>query len=273
MSLAGPQPPAGAAPGLTLLWCDDHIAAFHKPAGLLVHRSPLEPRAVTYALQLARNILGGHVYPVHRLDRPTSGLLLFARSVDAARSLARAFAAGEVQKRYLAVVRGIPPEAGEVDHPLAVEPVRNTHRRDGAVPILQQAVTRFRCLASVELPFTVGRYPSSRYSLVEAGPVTGRRHQIRRHFKHLFHPVIGDTTHGEGRHNRFFRESLGCGRLLLAAMELTLPHPATGEELTLTAPLAPDVYALVTRLGWADALPPQWRPAAPPATETGKATG
>jgi tRNA pseudouridine65 synthase len=259
--------------GLTLLQCDDHIAAFHKPAGLLVHRSPLEPRAGAYALQLARDLLGGHVYPVHRLDRPTSGLLLFARSGDAARILARAFAEGRVTKRYLAVVRGIPPEAGEIDHPLSVEPVRNAPRRDDTVPLIQEAVTRYRRLASVELPFAVGRYPSSRYSLVEARPLTGRRHQIRRHFKHLFHPVIGDTTHGEGRHNRFFRETLGCGRLLLAAMELTIPHPATGEPLTLTAPLAPDFYALVTRLGWSEAVPPPWRPAATRAAGTRKAAG
>jgi tRNA pseudouridine65 synthase len=244
---------------LTLIHRDDHLAAFHKPAGLLLHRSPLEPRAAEFALQQARDLLGCHVYPVHRLDRPTSGLLLFALSPQAARPLALAFAAGEARKIYLAVVRGIPDEAGEIDYPLCDEPERFARPED-TLRILspRPAVTRFRCLASVELPCAVGRYPTSRYTLVEVRPLTGRRHQIRRHFKHIFHPLIGDTRHGEGRHNRFFRDTYDCHRLLLAAMELTIPHPADGRTITLTAPLADDFARVVAQLGWRDALPQQW---------------
>ena len=246
---------------LTLIHRDDYLAAFHKPAGLLLHRSPLEPRATEFALQQARDLLACHVYPVHRLDRPTSGILLFALSPQAARPLALAFAGGDVRKRYLAVVRGIPDEAGEIAYPLSDEPERYASAEatvQAAAP--RHAVTRFRRLASVELPCAVGRYPTSRYALMEVHPLTGRRHQIRRHFKHIFHPLVGDTRHGEGRHNRFFRDTYDCHRLLLAAVELTIPHPADGRTITLTAPLADDFARLVARLGWCDALPQHWLP-------------
>ena len=102
----------------------------------------------------------------------------------------------------------------------------------------------------MELPFAVGRYSSSRYSLVDATPETGRFHQIRRHFHHIFHPLIGDTTHGEGRHNRFFRDTYGVNRLLLHAHSLSFTHPVTGLDLHVEAPLDEQWRRVLAALNW-----------------------
>lgn len=212
---------------------DDHLLAVHKPAGLLVHRSPIDRHETEFALQHARELNGGgHVYPVHRLDRPTSGLLLFARDPDTASALGRAFMAGEVGKTYLAVVRGWAPEVGLIDHPLREHA---TDRRDTSEQPLREALTRYRRLATCELPVAVERYPASRYSLVELRPETGRKHQLRRHMQHIGHPMIGDTNYGRTRHNHYFAARFGGGRLMLAATALQLTHPATGEPLALAA--------------------------------------
>jgi len=242
---------------LTLLQRDDSIAVFNKPAGLLVHRSWIDRHETRFALQMARDQLGQRVYPVHRLDKPTSGVLLFALSPEAATRLTAAFGTGEVHKRYLGVCRGVLPPEGTIDYPLLEEQDRHDpHRQEGKDP--QEAVTTYRCLATVELPFAVGRYPTSRYSLVEAEPLTGRRHQIRRHFKHIFHPLVGDVNYGEGRHNRFFREEFHCPRLLLHAAELTFPHPASGLPLTVTAPLDETFCRMIQRLEWQGNVPAEW---------------
>lgn len=242
---------------LQLLYQDENIAAFNKPAGLLVHRSLIDRHETRFAMQMARDLLGRRVYPVHRLDKPTSGVLLFALSPESAAILTEFFSRGELSKRYLAVTRGITPEFGTIDYPLQEEQDRrDPYRQEGKEP--QEAVTTFRRLASVELPFAVGRYPTSRYSLVEATPLTGRRHQIRRHMKHIFHPLVGDVNYGEGRHNRFFREELGCHRLLLHASELTFPHPTEGSRVTVSAPLDHTFTSLLQRLGWGKAVSSQW---------------
>jgi len=243
---------------LEILYRDEHLVAVNKPSGLLVHRSEIDRHETRFALQLVRDQLGQWVYPVHRLDRPTSGVLLLALDPEAARRLGEAFAAGAVEKTYLAVVRGIPTEEGVIDYPLTEELDRHSDRLARPDKGPQPAVTEFRRLATVELPCPVGRYPTSRYSLVEARPKTGRKHQLRRHFKHLFHPLIGDTKHGEGRHNRFFRDSYDCRRLLLAAVEITLPHPITGQPLRIGAPLEDSFAAVIEKLGWKKAVPERW---------------
>ena len=238
---------------MEILYHDDHFVAVNKPAGLLVHRSPIDRHETRFALQVVRDLLGRRVYPVHRLDRATSGVLLFALSPDTACQLGAAFADGRMRKGYLTVVRGCLDDGGVIDHPLAGVTDRRLlpSKSDGTA---RDAVTRYRRLASVELPFAVGRYATSRYSLAAASPVTGRRHQLRRHFKHIFHPVIGDTRYGEGRHNRFFREELGCSRLLLHARELTFHHPVGGEQVVISAPLDDSFAALLDRLGWREAV-------------------
>jgi tRNA pseudouridine65 synthase len=200
---------------LKILYQDAHYVAVDKPVGLLVHRSPIARDGV-FVLQMLRDQLGQRVYPVHRLDRATSGVLLFGLSGEAAMRLAAAFSARRVAKRYLAVARGWVDPAGMIDHPVADQ--------DGN-RAAQPAQTAYRRLAVTELPFAVDRYPSARYSLVEVEPLTGRRQQIRKHFKHISHHLIGDTTHGNGRHNRFFRNRYGIHRLLLMARRIEFDHP------------------------------------------------
>lgn len=219
---------------LTEIYRDQWLLAVHKPAGLLVHRSPIDKHETEFALQYARALNGGeHVYPVHRLDRPTSGVLLFARDPETARLVGQAMMAGEVEKTYLAMVRGWAPESGVIDHPLKDEP--EDRRLRGTEQPVREALTHFRRLATTEIPVAIERYPSSRYSLVELYPKTGRKHQLRRHMKHINHPIIGDANHGRGRHNRYFAERFGEGRLMLAATRLSLLHPVSGEELTLVS--------------------------------------
>jgi tRNA pseudouridine65 synthase len=228
---------------LPVLYRDAHFIAVDKPAGMLVHRSWIASDS-EFAMQRVRDQIRQRVYPVHRLDRPTSGVLIFGLSSEAARDLCALFEARVVDKRYLAVTRGYVEPDGVIDYALREEPDKPA----------QAAVTRYRRLATVELPIPVGRYPSARYSLVEAIPETGRMHQIRKHFAHIFHPLIGDTTHGEGRHNRLFRERFGVHRLLLIAQRLCFRHPYTGVQTSITAPLPPEVDALFRCFGWDPAI-------------------
>lgn len=239
---------------LDILYRDEHLIAINKPAGLLVHRSAVDRHETRYALQLLRDQIGQRVYPVHRLDKPTSGVLLFALHPAAAARLTATFTGREVDKRYLAVVRGHTPEQARIDYPLKEELDAASDELALSDKPAQDAITDYRRLATAELPIPVGRYPSARYSLIEATPRTGRKHQIRRHMKHVFHPVIGDTSHGDGRHNQFFRGHLHCRRLLLAATRLTLPHPDSGRPMTINAPLDREFAAVIERLGWREKI-------------------
>lgn len=218
------------------LYRDEQLLVVHKPAGLLVHRSPIDKHETEFALQYARSLNGGeHVYPVHRLDRPTSGILVFARDPETARRLGLAMMSGEVHKTYLAMVRGWPPGEGEIDHPLREEP--DDRRLKGQEQPVREARTRYRTLATTEIQVAIEKYPTSRYAMVELYPETGRKHQLRRHMKHISHPIIGDANHGRGRHNRYFAERFGEGRLMLAATRMAFVHPVTGNLMTFEAPL------------------------------------
>lgn len=235
---------------LSVLYNDEHLVAIDKPAGLLVHRTGLDAQEQQFALQLLRDQLGRPVWPVHRLDKGTSGLLLFALSAEVAALVGPQFEQGLPKKRYLALVRGWPGETGSIDHPLARDPELPSKGQ-----VMLEARTDWRCLARAEFPFGVdGRHPTSRYALVEAQPQSGRRHQIRRHLKHIAHPIIGDATHGKGQHNRAVAEHLGLNRLWLHALELRLEHPVTGAPLVLSAPPGPEWAALRERGTWADAV-------------------
>jgi len=231
MHLPDTRPTRPAHPPLQILWRDDDLVAVYKPAGWLVHRTGLDAGETRFVMQALRDQLGRRVYPVHRLDKGTCGGLGMGLHADAARALSQSFEHHRVEKRYLALVRGHAPASTLVDHAL---------RPDDAPPdaAVQPARTLLRCLARLELAeASDARFPTTRAALVEALPETGRRHQIRRHLKHIAHPILGDATHGKGPLNRWWAERLGLQRLWLHAWRLILPHPATGQRLVLQSGL------------------------------------
>lgn len=220
-------PPADADP-IPVLYRDDRLAVVDKPAGLMVHDSALARGETDFMADRLRAQFGRQVFLVHRLDRATSGCLLLAFDREAASALGRTLMSGEVEKAYLAVCRGWPADAAfTVDHPLDGGPGK---------PQKKPATTRFERLATCELALPSAGFATSRYALLRAWPETGRFRQIRRHLKHLSHHLIGDTSHGDGRHNRQFR-MLGIHRMLLHAERLAFDHPDDGRRMLATAPV------------------------------------
>jgi tRNA pseudouridine65 synthase len=225
---------------LAILHQDEHIIAIHKPAGMLIHRSPIS-RDTVFVLQTLRDQIGQRVYPIHRLDRATSGALVFGLNPEMAKMVTQQFENHLVEKEYRALVRGWVDDSGQIDHPITDE---DGNRK------AQNAVTDYRCLQKIELPFAVDRYPSTRYSLVSVSPQTGRRQQIRKHFKHISHHLIGDTTHGNGKHNRFFREQYDIHRLMLTSHKLCLDHPVTQQRLCFKALTEPEWVKVFSEFKW-----------------------
>jgi tRNA pseudouridine65 synthase len=228
---------------LDLLYQDEHLVAVNKPHGLLVHRSSIARDVEEFALQILRDQLNQHVWPVHRLDRKTAGVLLFALNEEALKETSKLFAENKVAKIYLAIVRGYSPDADEIDYPLKKENGK-----------LQEAVTNYRTLARAELPLAFGKHATSRYSLVEVKPETGRMHQIRKHFAHIFHPIIGDRPHGCNKQNKHFKERWQMTNMLLHAHALSFQHPLTKEHLTISASLQAEFMRMVELMGFESAL-------------------
>ena len=235
---------------LTILYRDENYVAIDKPSGLLVHRSFLDKHETQFAMQMLRDQIGQHVFPVHRLDRPTSGVLLFALSSEAARDMNQLFIDGQIEKRYLALVRGFLNESIFLDKPLKEELDKIADKFADQNKAPQEAQTQFHCLHQASLPIPIGKYPTVRYSLVECFPKTGRKHQIRRHLKHLSLPIIGDVNHGDNQHNQFFREHFQLRRLMLFASELKFVHPYSKQPITIRAPLGDAMLTICQQLGW-----------------------
>jgi tRNA pseudouridine65 synthase len=227
--------PAITTQPLTILYQDNYIVAINKPAGLLVHKSPIDKYETVYAMRLLRDQLGQWVYPLHRLDRPTSGVLLFGLSSEIAQLMGQQFEQHSIQKTYQAIVRGYIAEEGVIDHALKPTADFKSDKKRIALKEAQSAVTHFQRLGTLELPYCVDQFPSSRYSWVELYPKTGRKHQLRKHMKHLSHPIIGDPKYGKSKHNYFFKEHFNCHRLLLAATALRFAHPVTQANITISA--------------------------------------
>ncbi|HJR74000.1 MAG TPA: pseudouridine synthase [Luteimonas sp.] len=215
---------------MPVLYRDDRLAVVDKPAGLMVHDSALARGETDFAADRLREQFGKPIFLVHRLDRATSGCLLLAFDRDTASALGKTLMSREVEKDYLAVCRGWPEESFVIDHPLDGGPGK---------PAKKPALTRFVRLATAEIDLPSAGFPTSRYALLRASPETGRFRQIRRHLKHVSHHLIGDTSHGDGRHNRSFR-MLGIHRMLLHAQRLAFVHPADGKRIEAIAPTDPE---------------------------------
>jgi tRNA pseudouridine65 synthase len=215
---------------LPIIYQSDDLVVINKPHGLLVHRSPIAAEANEFAVQLLRDQLGQRVYPVHRLDRKTGGVLLFALNEDMNARMQQQFMEGQVAKTYLAIVRGYTPDEQAIDYPL--------RRNDGhsGSGVLQDAFTALKTLRRTEVNIPFCKHAPSRYSLVQLTPTTGRMHQLRRHMAHILHPINGDRTHGCNKKNKLFLERFGMNTMLLHARQIQFSHPTTGDQITVTAP-------------------------------------
>ena len=226
---------------LEIIYQDEVMVVINKPTGLLVHRSPIAADASEFAIQVLRDQLGQKVYPVHRLDRKTSGLLVFALNEEVNKHLQMAFMNRKIDKKYVALVRGFIAEKGTIDYALTNEAGK-----------VQDALTHFKLLQKFEIEIPNGKFTTARFSLVEVEPETGRMHQIRKHFAHIFHPIIGDRPHGCNKQNKFFLEKWGMNSMLLHASELTFKHPISNQEMTFEARLPADFKMTIERLSRKD---------------------
>lgn len=225
---------------LTTLFADEWLAVVDKPAGLMVHDSKLARGETDFAADRLREQFGKPIFLIHRLDRATSGCLLLAFDRETASALGKTLMSQDVDKEYLAVCRGWPEPAFTVDHPLDGGPGK---------PEKKPAVTHFTRLATGELPVPSNGFETSRYALLQCRLETGRFRQIRRHLKHAFHHMIGDTSHGDGRHNLQFRMR-GVHRMLLHASTLSFTHPVSGERIAVTAPLDAEFRKACALFDW-----------------------
>jgi len=225
---------------LEIIYRDEYLIAINKPHDLLVHRSPIAAEVEEFAMQILRDQIGAKVYPAHRIDRKTGGVLLFALDKDTEKLMQQQFMNNQVHKKYLAIVRGHTPDSGEIDYPL---------RKENGT--LQDAFTAYRTLHHAELHVPLGKHETSRYSLIEAEPTTGRMHQLRKHFAHIFHPIIGDRTHGCNKQNKLFKEKWEMTTMLLHASQLSFTHPVTHGPVTINAALQPKFLAVMSLMEWA----------------------
>ena len=220
-----------------ILYQDNDLIAINKPSGWLVHRSWLDKHETVVVMQTLRDQIGQHVFPVHRLDRPTSGILLFALSSEIARLMSEQFATKQIEKTYHAIVRGYVEGEATIDYPLVEELDKIADKFSDSNKPAQDAVTTYRGISKIEVPIKVGKFDTARYSFVELKPKTGRKHQLRRHMKHILHPILGDSKHGDLHQNRAFAEFFSIKRLMLHASKLQITHPINHDPIIIEANL------------------------------------
>lgn len=235
---------------IQILYEDLNYVAIHKKAGLLVHPSKLDSHEKITAVQLLRQQLQKQIFPVHRLDKPTSGVMIFALNANAAEQLAVQFRENRVQKKYVALVRGHLKQEQLLDYPLKEELDAIADKNSSRQRPAQQAQTLLQPIEQIEIPFMVDRYPTTRYSLVYAIPKTGRKHQIRRHLRHLNHPIIGDVAHGCGEHNKYFESRFQKRRLYLSCLQMTFFHFELNRTIMIKSEICPDFKKAIQDLGF-----------------------
>ncbi|GHE85302.1 tRNA pseudouridine(65) synthase TruC [Thalassotalea profundi] len=237
-------------PELKILYQDEYLIAVDKPAGLFVHRSFLDKNEIYFALQLVRDLVGQYVYPLHRLDRPTSGVLLFALNEDVARIMGQAFTDKTIQKIYYALTRGHLLGEDTVDYSLTVKLDKIGDKFSNTSKEPQSAITHYQSIAITTIDEPLGKYDSVRYSLIKLQPETGRRHQLRRHLAHLRHPIIGDINYGDNKQNPFFIKRFGYKRLMLIAKKLEFIHPITQVKVAIEAEFDQQWQQLFEAFDW-----------------------
>lgn len=223
---------------LDILFEDESLIAVHKPAGLLVHRTKIATDAEEFALQILRDQIGQKVFPTHRLDRKTSGVLLFAKDEETNRAMQTQFMEQRVSKEYLAIVRGWTDDAGTIDYALTTDSGKT-----------QDAITHYTTLQRSEINLPNGKFSTARFSLVELKPETGRMHQLRKHLAHIFHPIIGDRPHGCNKQNKLFLEHFAMIEMMLHAEKLQFKHPVTGDEVRIHSEIQGEFKRMFDELG------------------------
>tara|TARA_R110000868_G_scaffold261508_4_gene519669 strand:- start:548 stop:1276 length:729 start_codon:yes stop_codon:yes gene_type:complete len=224
---------------IEILFQDEYLIAVNKPHGLLVHRSRIARDATVFALQEVRDMIGKTVYPAHRIDRKTGGVLLFALDQQTHKDVQELFAIRKMHKKYWAILRGHAEDEGIIDYPLTNDKGK-----------VQEAITNYKTLQRTELQVPFGQHATSRYSLVEVIPETGRMHQIRKHFGHIFHPIIADRKHGCNKQNKLFKEKWNMDTMLLHACELSFTHPITNQQVVITAKLQDEFMRMMQLMGF-----------------------
>lgn len=222
---------------LEILFEDETLIAVHKPNGLLVHRSKIAVDAEEFALQILRDQIGQKVYPTHRLDRKTSGVLLFAKDEETNRLMQIQFMEKEVSKTYKAIVRGWADDTGTIDYALTNDSGKT-----------QDAITHYKTLKRSEIELPNGKFSTARFSLMELSPETGRMHQLRKHLAHIFHPIIGDRPHGCNKQNKLFLEHFSMIEMMLHAEKLTFIHPITGDEVSIRSEIQGEMKRMMDAL-------------------------
>lgn len=230
---------------LPILYRDESIIAIEKPHGLLVHRSPIDKHETRFAVQTLRDQIGQHVFPLHRLDRPTSGILLFALSSDVASKVGQDFMSRQVKKQYTAIVRGWLYGDGVIDYALKYkwDKYADASRRQQVPP--QPAFTQYSPIRRFLIPMPVGRYEQARFTLVNLNPVSGRKHQLRRHMVHIRNPILGDTTHGDGKQNKFAQQAFDFKNLALSCTQMQFIHPETKHVVQINCPVSNSIQMLL----------------------------
>jgi len=249
-----PGPVIEGKPELEILYHDEYLVAVNKPAGLFVHRSFMDKEEKYFALQLVRDQIGHYVFPVHRLDRPTSGVLLFALSGEVASLMGQAFTQKTIGKTYYALTRGHLLGSETIDYPLKEKLDKLGDKNVDRNKDPQQAQTVYQSIATASLPIALGKFDTIRYSLIKLEPLTGRRHQLRRHLAHLRHPVIGDITYGDNKQNPFFCQYFGFKRLMLLAKKLDFFHPVFNEKISIEVGFDRQWLHVFDQLAWAQPL-------------------
>jgi len=236
---------------LSILFEDDYLIAVDKPSGLLVHPSWItKPDEPTLMGLLKEQFNADKLHTIHRLDRATSGVMLVGKEIESSKRMQEQFQSRDVKKEYECLVRGwLTEQEGKIDYPLVPKYDKFADPLASKDKEAKEAVTDFKLIAQTELDIPVGRYSTARYSRVACYPHTGRKHQIRRHMKHLLHPIIGDTKYGEGRHNRMFREHFDLHRLVLLARVIHFTHPVSGAALSIHSNIPEDIERLYKKLG------------------------
>ncbi|MEE9437851.1 MAG: pseudouridine synthase [Saprospiraceae bacterium] len=223
---------------LQILYQDDYLVAINKPAGHLVHPSPIARNATRFVLQELRDQIGHYVYPIHRLDRKTSGVLILALDKETNQKMGSLFANHDIVKEYRAIVRGWIVQDGTIDYELTNDRGKR-----------QNATTNYNILQRVEIPLAHGHFDTSRYSYIQLFPKTGRQHQLRKHMGHLRHPILGDRPHGCNKQNRLWKNNYDFVEMMLHAIKLSFVHPITNVKIEIEAPFSDEFVRICNIMG------------------------